>query len=142
MKTIQILITFLIISVTSCGPSTPVEVDLDKICIEEYKEQFITTEGNLYLPANMTTHGARMHMGIKDTKTKVRVPTLKILSLEDATENCMRTLPAQYSPSDVKVYDNDGNIVPLGSRIRVTGTLRGASQAYCELWVDKIEKID
>lgn len=142
MKIKNLLVLSILIFAMACSDPDPIPVALDKICYDEYKEKIIVTEGNLYLPGQMKTYGARMHMGIRDQKTNVRVPTLKILSLNDATENCMKTLPEQYTVEDVKVYDHAGKIVPLGSRIRVTGTLRGASQSYCELWVDKIEKIN
>jgi len=126
-------------TLTSC--SSPENVKLEDLCNKKYANKEVITEGVLYLPSTMYTYGNLMRLGIMNEKTDLRVPSLNVPSFTDKTKNCMKPLAENYSEKDVHIYDDEGNEVKLGSRVRITGTLRGGSAAYCDLSVHKIEKI-
>lgn len=129
----------LVSALTSC--SAPENVKLEELCDKKYQDKDVITEGTLYLPATMYIHGNIMRLGIMNEKTNQRVPSLTVPSFSEKTNNAMKPLPENYTENDVHIYDNEGNEVKLGSKVRITGTLRGGSAAYCDLAVQKIEKI-
>lgn len=126
-------------AITSC--SSPENVKLEDLCNKKYQDKEVITEGTLYLPSTMYVRGNIMRLGIMNEETNQRVPSLTIPSFSEKTNNTMQPLPENYTENDVHIYDNDGNEVKLGSKVRITGTLRGGSAAYCDLAVEKIEKI-
>lgn len=132
-----IISTIFISALTSC--SDPENVKLEDLCNEKYQDKEVVTEGIIYLPSQMYTYGNIMRLGIMNEKTDHRVPSLNIASYTKKTENSMKTLPENYTENDVHIYDNEGNEVKLGTKVRVTGTLRGASAVRCDLTVDKLE---
>ncbi|AUP80647.1 hypothetical protein [Flavivirga eckloniae] len=138
INTLLLLVFFLL---NSCS-STPEFVKLEDLCSEAYWGETIVTEGTLYLPLNKTNNKVGFTIGIKDEITGVKMPNLKIFASVDETKNCMRYLPISYSEMDVKVFDNNGEVIAFGDRIRVTGSIGGADQDLCDLWVEKLEKIN
>jgi hypothetical protein len=58
-------------------------------------------------------------------------------------ENQMEALPKEYSEKDFKVHTNDGKVVGVGARVRLSGgRLGSAADKTCQLYgVDKIEAL-
>ena len=55
-------------------------------------------------------------------------------------KNTMERLANGYTEEDVKIYDNDGNPIHLGDKIKVTGTIYNSYAPYI-IKGEKIEKI-
>ncbi len=138
-STTGIISTLFFAALTSC--SSPENVKLEELCDKKYQDKEVITEGTIYLPSTMYTRGNIMRLGIMNENTNQRAPSLKVPSFTEKTKNSMKPLPKDYTENDVHIYDNEENEVKLGSKVRITGTLRGGSAAYCDLSVEKIEKI-
>jgi hypothetical protein len=97
------------------------------------------------LPDSFFTAGGSVTMAFEAPKGKYRIPMLKIKTfskIKGEKKNMMDQLQDGYLESDVKIYDDKGQIIKLGDKIRVTGELVGAIDDWCDINVDKIEKIN
>ena len=138
MKNIFYLLSCCLIfsSITSCS-SEPEKVNACELCVEKYKKEIVTTEGIVVLPQSFYTTGGSVTLFLKDN-CSTKSPSISIKSYGEK-KNTIEKLADGYKEEDVKIYDNEGHIVKLGDRIRVTGKLVGASNEWCEINVDKIE---
>jgi len=132
-----------LISTASCS-DTPVEVTASDICTEEYKDVLVTTEGIVRLPDSFYTTGGTVTMDLEAPAGKYRLPKIAILTWNKDKEqkNMMEPLENGFSDDDVKIYDDKGQLVKLGDKIRVTGKVSGAAKDWCDIFVDKIEKVN
>ena len=142
-KFIKAIAVVALISTASCS-DTPVEVAASDICTEEYKDVLVTTEGIVRLPDSFYTTGGTVTMDLEAPAGKYRLPKIAILTWNKDKEqkNMMEPLENGFSDDDVKIYDDKGQVVKLGDKIRVTGKVSGAAKDWCDIFVDKIEKVN
>lgn len=142
-KLIKAFAVVALISTASCSDA-PVEVTASDICTEEYKDVLVTTEGIVRLPNNFYTAGGTVTMVLEAPAGKFRLPKIAILTWNKDNEkkNMMEPLKNGFSDADVKIYDDKGQAVKLGDKIRVTGKVSGAAKDWCDIFVDKIEKVN
>lgn len=126
--------------IVSCS-SEPVFVKAEDLCTPEYKKKEVITEGVLRVPSSFYTMGSTVTLMLV-ASNKVNVPSIVFLNYNNNKEkkNMIEPLKDNFSEEDIKIYDNDGNLVQLGEKVRITGELTGGSKDYCELWVHKLEK--
>lgn len=101
-------------------------------------------EGIVRLPDRFFTAGGSVTMAFEAPGGKYRIPALKIRTYsttEGEKKNMMDLLPESYTEADVKIYDDKGQLIKLGDKIRVTGELLGGLSDWCDIEVSKIEKI-
>ena len=136
-----IIICTVIITLTSCS-SEPVFVKAEELCNNEYKNKEVITEGVLVVPSSFYTMGSTVTLML-EASNNVKVPSIVFLNYNKKKEkkNMIDPLTDDFTEEDIKIYDNDGNLVNLGEKVRITGELTGGSSAYCELWVHKLEKV-
>jgi len=125
----------------SCS-SEPVFVKAEELCNNEYKNKEVITEGVLVVPSSFYTMGSTVTLML-EASNNVKVPSIVFLNYNKKKEkkNMIDPLTDDFTEEDIKIYDNDGNLVNLGEKVRITGELTGGSSAYCELWVHKLEKV-
>lgn len=142
-KIMKTLAAVALLSVAACS-ETPVVVNASDICNEEYKNVLVTTEGIVRLPDSFYTAGGSVTMLLEAPNGKYRIPAISIMTYNKNSEkkNMMEPLKDGFTDADVKIYDDKGQAVKLGDRIRVTGEVVGASKAWCDINVDKIEKLN
>jgi hypothetical protein len=143
--TIKFILAILMISLTSCKSDPPKLIAASDVCNEEYKDEIVMCEGIVRLPDSFFTAGGSVTMAFEAPKGKYRIPMLKIKTfskIKGEKKNMMDQLQDGYLESDVKIYDDKGQIIKLGDKIRVTGELVGAIDDWCDINVDKIEKIN
>jgi len=136
-KFMVLIITLVLL--TACS-SEPIKVRACELCFEKYKNELVVTEGFVKLPESFYTAGGSVTLLLVDDSRK-RLPTITLKNWGEK-KNMMEKLKDGYTEEDVMIYDNDGNIIKLGDKVRVTGELHGASKPWCEINVDKIEKIE
>lgn len=143
MKTIKnfLLIFAVALLIVSCS-SEPVFVKAEELCQEQYKKKDVITEGILIAPSSFYTMGSTVTLML-ESSSKTTVPSIVFLNYNNDHEkkNMIEPLKDGFSEEDIKIYDNEGNLVNLGEKVRITGELSGGSKSYCELWVKKLEKI-
>ncbi len=140
---IKVIAGVAILSATACSDA-PIAVTATDICNEEFKNVLVTTEGTIQLPDSFYSAGGSVTMLLETPKGKFRAPAIKIKTFNKDGEkkNMMEQLKDGFTEADVKIYDDKGQIVKLGDKIRVTGEVVGASKAWCDINVEKIEKIN
>ena len=136
---------------TGCGGksnATGEVVSMDKICSYE-KWKTVAVEGYL-APLSMVCEKASRkrtsgiawcffkvyaNPALTGPNISIQIPTTDSLS---ANNNHMET-PTER-PEDLRIYDNDGNAIPAGSRIRVFGELPKSDR--CEFgFAKRIDRI-
>ncbi|RZJ66907.1 MAG: hypothetical protein EOO45_15780 [Flavobacterium sp.] len=142
-KFIKVFAATALLSIAACS-DTPVAVKASDICNEEYKDVLVTVDGVIQLPESFYTTGASVTMAFEAPAGKYRIPALHIYTANRSGEkkNMIEPLNEGFTDADVKIYDDKGGMVKLGDKIRVTGEVIGASKEWCEIDVQKIEKIN
>ena len=132
-----------IMALSSCS-NPPKLVAASDLCNEEYKNEIVMCEGIIRLPDSFYTTGGSVTMAFEAPNGKFRIPAISLKTFSKTKgekKNMMDLLPENYSNDDVKIYDDNGNAIKLGDKIRVTGELVGASKDWCTVNVTKIEKV-
>ena len=144
MKIIKGITILALVLLVSCGSEPPKLLPASDLCNEEYKNEIVMCEGIVRLPDQFYSAGGSVTMAFEAPGGKYRIPAIKIRTWsenKDEKKNMMDLLPDNYTEADVKIYDDKGQLVQLGDKIRVTGELVGASKAWCDINVTKIEKV-
>lgn len=144
MKIIKGITILALVLLASCGSEPPKLLPASDLCNEEYKNEIVMCEGIVRLPDQFYSAGGSVTMAFEAPEGKYRIPAIKIRTWsenKDEKKNMMDLLPDNYTEADVKIYDDKGQLVQLGDKIRVTGELVGASKAWCDINVTKIEKV-
>lgn len=144
MKNItKLAILTCLVSLSSCTSNPPKLLQTSELCNEDYKGEIVMCEGIVRMPDRFFSAGGSVTMAFEAEKGKYRIPMLKIdtfSKIKGEKKNMMDLLPEGYTEDDVKIYDDKGQIVKLGDKIRVTGELLGGLSDWCDIEVTKIEK--
>lgn len=142
-KFIKVIAVTALLSAAACSDA-PVAIKASDICNEENKDVLVTTEGVIQLPDSFYTTGGSVTMAFEAPTGKYRIPALHIYTANKSGEkkNMMEPLNEGFDEADVKIYDDKGGMIKLGDKIRVTGEVWGGSKEWCEISVEKIEKIN
>lgn len=141
---IKLAVLICVVSLSSCTSNPPKLVKSSEICNEDYKGEIVMCEGIIRLPERFFSAGGSVTMAFEAEKGKFRIPMLKISTfskIEGEKKNMMDLLPDGFTEEDVKIYDDNGQPVKLGDKIRVTGELLGGLSDWCDIDVTKIEKV-
>ncbi|TBX70699.1 hypothetical protein EZL74_03230 [Flavobacterium silvisoli] len=133
-----------LVSAASCGSETPKLLPASELCNKVYKNEIVMCEGIVRLPDHFYSAGGSVTMAFEAPGGKYRIPALKIKTYSETKgekKNMMDLLPSGYTEEDVRIYDQNGQLVKLGDKIRVTGELLGGLDDWCDIEVSKIEKI-
>jgi len=133
------ILSFIALVLLATGCSEPVAkfYKATEVCKLEDGMDLISTEGELVLPNSFYSSGNSASLLLKSSLPKDDLPTIVIYFLKER-KNTMERIGDNFSEADVKIYDNDGNLVKLGEKVRLTGK---KISAQCILYVDKIEKV-
>jgi hypothetical protein len=103
------------------------------------KGKTVTFEGYVEMP-NLTylNGGTYMVNLLQDSTSDGRKIVLQVM--EGDCENTMLPIPTDYETSDLLIYDNDGNEIVQGDKIRVTGKVRDDGALYM-IFAKRVEKI-
>lgn len=115
----------------------PIKVESCNVCVEDYQDKKVEMEGTLYLPSRIITSGV-MHMAIKCNGAN-KTPIVGFKPGRD--KNQMETLPNDYTENDVKIHDNNGNLIKVGDNVKIIGEMVATSKAWCQIKVIQIEKL-
>jgi len=150
VKNALILLSAVLIFAACGGKSnaTGEVVPMDKVCGYE-KWKTVAVEGYL-APLSMVCEKASRKktsgiawcffkvyadQGLNGPSITVQIPTIDPLN---AKNNSMETPPER--PEDLRIYDNDGNAIPAGSKLRIFGELPKSER--CEFgFAKRIDRI-
>ena len=146
-----LILLFAVLLFAGCGGksnATGEVVPMDKVCTYE-KWKTVAVEGYI-APLSMVCERASRKKtsgiawcffkvyadpGLTGPNISVQIPTIDPLN---AKNNSMENPPERAE--DLRIYDNDGNAIPLGSKIRVFGELPKSER--CEFgFAKRIDRI-
>ncbi|HEY8559596.1 MAG TPA: hypothetical protein VIL74_04270 [Pyrinomonadaceae bacterium] len=146
MKSFLILtLVFLCLAAAGCGsaPGTPVEYA--KACAAENDKKNIEVTGFLSPRRSVfcsNTGGGPVRCGVNLLETADAQKDNFSADIERGTgANNIEEIKGSFKREDIKIHDNDGNLVNLAEKVKVTGVLNKIPNAdQCYLTVSKIEK--
>ncbi len=141
MKNI-ISILLILFSISACSPKG-IPTDHSKACDLENNDQVIEVSGYLSDDGSLycSNTSGRYECGFKlfdDLQSK------KGFSADiqvGSSSNSVEKLESGYSAKDIKIHDDNGNIISLDKKVTVTGKIRTVKEpdVVCYLKVRKIE---
>lgn len=147
MKTNLMLgfVGLILAAAVGCGTPNGVPTEYGKACLTENDKKVLEVSGFLSDKGGVfcsNTGGGPVRCGFRMTET----PESEKVSLSADIErgsgtNEVEELKSGYKREDVKIHGNDGNLINLGEKVKVTGTLNyvpGSDRCY--ITVAKIEK--
>jgi hypothetical protein len=145
MKTYLILaILFLCGAAVGCS-TTGIPVEYSKACAAENDKKYIEVSGFLNPRSSIycsNTGGGPVRCGVNLLETADSQKNNLSADIERGTSaNNIEEIKGSFKKEDVKIHDNNGNLINLSDKFKVTGKLNKIPDAdQCYLTVSKIEK--
>jgi hypothetical protein len=139
------IFTAICLSLLSAACNTVGEpVEFSKACSPEYEKKtvevsgFLSDKGGIFCS---NIGGGPVKCGFKFTETPVSEKSISADIVEGAWANNVEKLERGYKKEDIKIHDNDGNIVNITEKVKITGTLNTTGDPnVCFISVAKITK--
>jgi len=145
MKNYLILgILFLCCAAVGCN-TTGTPVEYSKACTVENDKKYIEVSGFLSPRRSIycsNTGGGPVRCGVNLLETADSEKDNLSADIERGTSaNNIEEVKGSFKKEDIKIHDNNGNIINLAEKVRVTGKLNKIpDKDQCYLTVSKIEK--
>lgn len=128
-----------------CGTSTGVPIEYAKACSTDNDKKVIEVSGFLDDKGGIfcsNIGGGPVRCGISLLETPQSEKASLSADIERGNSaNEVEELKSGYKREDVKIHTNDGNLIGIGEKAKVTGTLNFVSGSdRCYVTVAKIEK--
>jgi hypothetical protein len=145
MKNYLILAVIFVCGLAVSCNQTGVPVEYSKACAAENDKKYIEVSGFLNPGRSVycsNTGGGPVRCGID----LLEAPTSEKVSLSADIErgnsaNNIEEIKSSYKKEDVKIHDNNGNIINLADKVKITGKLNVVPGSdRCFITVSKIEK--
>ena len=143
MKNYLILTVLFICCVAVACNKTGVPVEFSKACSLENEKKYIEVSGFLNDKGGVfcSNIGGRMDCGFKLTENPNDEKSITADIEQGTWANNVEKLERSYKTEDIKIHDNDGNVINLAERVKITGEINVTpDQKVCFIKVTKIEK--
>jgi hypothetical protein len=144
MRQLLFLLAIFISFVLSGCSKTAVPVELSKICAADNEKKYVTTSGYLDDKGSIfcsNIGGGRMDCGLDVIANPGGNRVFGADIEQGSSANEIEKLPSGYKKEDVKIHDNQGNVIKLSDKVNLTGQMSIAPDgSVCFMEVDKIEK--
>jgi len=137
-------IIFTVCLAAGCN-TTGVPVEYSKACTGENDKKYIEVSGFLSPRRSVycsNTGGGPVRCGVNLLETVDSEKDNLSADIERGTSaNNIEEIKGSFKKEDIKIHDNNGNIINLAEKFKVTGTLNKIpDKDQCYLTVSKIEK--
>ena len=144
MKKIFALTLLSFTFLAGCKAREAVQVDISKICAADNEKKYVTTSGYLDDRGSVfcsNIGGGRMDCGFDVIANPGGTRVFGGDIEEGSGANKIEKLESGYKREDIKIHDNNGNIIKLSDKVTLTGEMSIAPDgSVCFMEVDKIEK--
>jgi hypothetical protein len=144
MRQLLFLLAIFISFVLSGCSKTAVPVELSKICAADNEKKYVTTSGYLDDKGSIfcsNIGGGRLDCGLDVIASPGGNRVFGADIEQGSSANEIEKLPSGYKKEDVKIHDNQGNVIKLSDKVNLTGQMSIAPDgSVCFMEVDKIEK--
>lgn len=144
MKVILTFIFAVVSILSACSAKKGEALELSKVCDTVNDGKYLEVKGVIAEPTSVfcSNIGGRMECPFEISETSGGEPKMRIEIEEGSGANTVDKIPSGYKKGDIKIHDNAGNPVTIGSDVlRFTGKTSISPDAKaCFMEVDKIEK--
>lgn len=142
---LKLAIVSIVVLTAACGNQTGVPTEYAKACSTEMDKKYIEVSGFLddsksVFCSNTGGGPVRCGFSLKETPESAKV-TLSADIERGTSSNSVEELKSGYKKEDIKIRGNDGSIINLSEKIKITGQLNFVpGSERCYVTVSKIEK--
>lgn len=144
MKNYLILANIFMCFILAGCNKTGVPIEYSKACSIENDKTYIEVSGFLDDKGGVfcsNTGGGPVRCGFKFLETPTSETSFSADIERGTWANNVEQLKSGYKREDIKIHDNDGNIINLADKVKLTGKLNTTADGkVCYLTVTKIEK--
>lgn len=145
MKIILIFVLAAISMLSGCAPKKGEALELSKVCDPVNDGKYLEVKGVIAEPTSIfcsNIGGGRMECPFEISETAGGEPKMRVDIEEGSGANTVDKIPSGYKKGDIKIHDNAGNPMTIGSDVlRFTGKTSISPDAKaCFMEVDRIEK--
>jgi hypothetical protein len=144
MKKVLVLTAMSLAVFAGCKSREAVQVDISKICSPDNEKKYVTTSGYLDDRGSVfcsNIGGGRMDCGFDVIAAPGGTRVFGGDIEEGSGANKIEKLESGYKREDIKIHDNNGNIIKLSDKVTLTGEMSIAPDgSVCFMEVDKIER--
>jgi len=141
----NLLLAFFAICLFSSACNTVGEpVEFAKACSPDYEKKVVEISGFLSDKGGVfcsNIGGGPVKCGIKLTEAAESEKSISADIVQGTWANNIEKLERGYKKEDIKIHDNDGNIISIADKVKITGTLNTTGDPnVCFVSVAKITK--
>lgn len=130
--------------ILNCTQQTGVPVEFSKACSIENEKKYIEVSGFLNPGGSVfcsNIGGGNVKCGVKFTENPGDEKGFNADIEQGTWANNIEKLERGYKREDIKIHDNNGNIINLADKVKLTGEMNVTPGGeVCYLKVTKIEK--
>ena len=145
MKNYFILAVIFVCGLAIACNQTGTPVEYSKACVAENDKKYIEVNGFLNPRTSVycsNTGGGPVRCGVDllENPNSQNAPLSADIEL-GKTANNIEEIKSSYKKEDVKIHDNNGNLINLAEKVKITGKLNVVPGTdRCFITVSKIEK--
>lgn len=146
MKNYSVLtIIFVCVLAAACGSPAGVPTEYARACSTEMDKKYIEVSGFLddsksVFCSNTGGGPVRCGFSLKETPASEKI-TLSADIERGTSANNVEELKSGYKREDIKIHGNDGSLVNLSEKVKITGQVNFVpGSERCYITVSKIEK--
>ena len=144
MKRFRIISILLAVSFAISCNTVGEPVEFATACSPDYEKKtveisgFLSDKGGVFCS---NIGGGSVKCGLKFTETPESEKSISADIVQGTWANNVEKLERGYKKGDIKIHDNDGNIINIADKVKITGTLNTTSDPnVCFVSVAKITK--
>ena len=134
-----ILAMFLIVGCASEPPEPATPITWDQIS-GDFVQRRVSLEGFVTVPRSVMATDT-MLLPLWQELENEEAQKISFSTKIGSSKNQVEAFPKKYQESDFKLHGNDGELIPAGSKIRISGKLIGDEKAWVVMGPLVIEKL-
>lgn len=132
------------ITLTACAGKPAEHIDLANACKIENEKKYVEVSGFLDDKGGVfcsNIGGGDVKCGFKVLEAPGSEKAMSADIVQGTWANNVEKLERGYKKEDIKIHDNDGNVINMSEKVRLTGTMSVTPDLkVCLIKVDKIER--
>lgn len=137
-------VLFSVLFAAACGrPTTGTPIEFSKACSIENEKKYVEVGGFLAAGSGVycSNRGGRMECSFNFTENPNGDNKISAYIEQGSSANTVEELKKGFKSEDIKIRANDGNVVNLADKVKLTGEMNVAPDGkVCFINVTKIEK--
>ncbi len=139
---VVLILIFAVLVLIGCSSGPATEVSFSDVCQLENDHKNLSTVGYFSTGASVycSDSGGDYRCGMEFHEQPGSEAEFTADMLEGNGKNQMAELPSSYSDADVQIKTDDGSVIGVGQRARISGKML-ITEGVCLMTVDKVEAL-